>query len=85
MERGVGPPLLRKPGMDGRCCLAGLELGAEGSRVHVPGAGGYISLLGNFIVLPSEAVSSRYISMAPSSLRPGTYDDQVATGNLSTC
>lgn len=40
LERGVGPPLRRKPGMDGRCCLAGLELGAEGSRVHVPGAGG---------------------------------------------
>ena len=40
LERGVRPPLPRKRGMDGRCCLAGLELGAEGAQGHAPGAWG---------------------------------------------
>ena len=40
LERGVGPPLPRKPGMDGRCYFAGLKLGAEGTQGHVPGARG---------------------------------------------
>ena len=40
LERRVGPPLPRKPGIDGRCCLAGLKLGAEGTQGHVPGARG---------------------------------------------